>query len=372
MRSDAARALVALGIAAVMSACDNRPPATGPSPVPDPGPRRIVGLEIMGPDRIPPGATVQYTAAVRSSDGSAEPVTNLEWASQNSLVTVTPSGLVTAGGRNGSDILRARLRTTADNLLASREILVLPENTYRVTGTVTENVADRVPLPGARVRTTDAAQVEALTDSNGRYELYGVPPNAEIAVTRDGYQPVFRRLELSGHATENFELALAAARLELTGDYTLAIDAGCSPDFDLPLRDDLRHRQYAATLSQTGPVVDIVLTDPDRFKINSAKRGDRFAAWADAAGATLDLGDNFFQYSGGPYDPLTYPAIVERLPDSSLLVVDGKGVVMGSSLRLAGTFEGFILHYSSTFPSFPTQAFGFCYSKTHRISLTRR
>ncbi len=115
-----------------------------------------------------------------------------------------------------------------------------------------------------------------------------------------------------------------------------------------------------------------MLTDPDRFKINSAKRGDRFAAWADAAGATLDLGDNFFQYYGGPYDPLTYPAIVERLPDSSLLVVDGKGVVMGASSRLAGTFEGFILHYSSTFPSFPTQAFGFCYSKTHRISLTRR
>ena len=116
-----------------------------------------------------------------------------------------------------------------------------------------------------------------------------MPGIADIRVTRDGYQPHVQRFQLAEHATQNFQLALSGMRLDLAGPYTLAIDVACSTSTPVPA--ELRHRSYAASLTQSGPTVEVVLTESSRFRVNSARRGDRFSGRVDAAGATFNLGD---------------------------------------------------------------------------------
>ena len=186
--------------------------------------------------------------------------------------------------------------------------MVLPDGTYRMVGVVTENVQPTTPIVGARVEVTGGTPLAAITDWDGRYRLYGVPGTADIRVTRDGYQPHVQRLQLTEHVTQNFQLALSGMRLDLAGPYTLAIDVTCVPPRH-PCAADLRHRSYAAFLTQSGSTLEVVLTESSRFRVNSAGRGDRFSGRVDAAGATFNLEDFFFQYYfyGPMFLPLSEP-----------------------------------------------------------------
>jgi hypothetical protein len=239
-----------------------------------------------------------------------------------------------------------------------------------MVGRVTENLTPAMPIFGARVEVTGVTPVAATTDSDGRYRLYSVPRTADIRVTSDGYEPHVQSVQLVGHATQNFQLALSGRRLDLAGPYTLAIDAACSTS--TPVAADLRHRIYAASVTQSGSTVEVVLAESTRFRINSARRGDRFTGHVDAEGATFILGDNFYPYYGPSYDPLTYPTIVERLSNGTFLGMDGTARTTGSRRGLYGNLQGFVLQYDSTFPSIPLRLLGSCYSRTHRFTLTPR
>jgi hypothetical protein len=228
-----------------------------------------------------------------------------------------------------------------------------------------------MPIFGARVEVVGGTPVVATTtDPDGRYRLYGVPRIADIRVTRDGYGPYVQSVQLVEHATQNFQLALSGTRLDLAGPYTLAIDAACATSTPVPA--DLRHRIYPASMTQSGSTLEVVLEEPSRFRINAARRGDRFTGRVDAAGATFSLGDNFYPYYGPSYDPLTYPTIVERLSNGTFLGMDGTARTTGSRRGLSGNLQGFLLQYDSTFPSIPLRLLGSCYSTTHRFTLTPR
>jgi hypothetical protein len=289
---------------------------------------------------------------------------------------VDASGLVTAGQATGEGTISVEVTSSGSGgaTHSSKEVLVLPDGTYRMVGQVTENEVPRTPVVGARVEATSGSPVVATTDYDGRYRLYGVPGTADIRVSRDGYQPHVQRVQLAEHVTLNFQLALSGMRLDLAGPYMLTIDVACGST-STPVAADLRRLSYAASLTQNGPTLEVVLTESSRFRVNSARRGDRFSGRADAAGATFNLGDAFFPYYL-PYAPSTYPNVVERLSDGTFLAVDGTVLTTGSAAGLSGLLTGGVSRYSSQFPSVPPGqsgcCLGFCYSATHRFILSRR
>jgi hypothetical protein len=337
------RGLAAAAFAGIVAACDNPQPrpsgVVGPSP-PGPSPQPfVVRLEISGPDSIAPGQSAQFTATSHLSDGTSETPTNVRWSSYARLFRVDASGLATAGDRIGEDSVMAEVGERNGLRRSFKEIAILPEGTFRVVGVVTEQAPPMTPVFGARVEVA-GAMATAVTDYEGRYRLYPVPAAADIRVTRDGYQALVQGVRLHGHATQNFHLALSGMRLDLGGPYTLTIDTTCAT----PLPADLRQRRYPAFLRQSGPTVDVVLTESERFTVNGVGRGDRFSGRVDAAGATFDVGGGFYNYYGR-YDPSTYPNIVERLPDGSILTVDGTAVTRGSAAGLSGDLQGFVTSY---------------------------
>lgn len=358
------------------AACgDGKPPVQPALPNGNPAPR-VVRIELIGPDSIAPGRSAQFTAVARLGDGTTQPA-NVRWVFSNALVSVDDTGRATAGEVLGEGTLRARMSTPSGFMDGTKTILVLADGTYRIGGMVTEEGTLTAPIVGARVELTNDTRIGTLTGSDGHYRLYGVPSQAEIRITRDGYQPHVEWLQIAQHATQNFQLSPSGAPVALAGDYTLTVDVECGTT-STPVRPmELRRRTYAAVLAQTGSTLEVVLTESSRFRVNSAGRGNRFSGHADPVGATFYL-QSFFSYYY-PYDPSTYPDLLERVPDGTFLQIDGTAVTRSSPAGLAGELQGGVALYSSGFPQIaPGMAggsLGFCGTvgaPPHRFTLTRR
>jgi hypothetical protein len=284
---------------------------------------------------------------------------------------VDASGLVTAGQLLGEDTLTAEVMTGSGVRRSTKEILVLPQGTFRMVGVVTEDGPPPTPIVGARVEVAGGTP-NAITDWDGRFRLYGVPAMGTIRVTRDGYQPHVQGVQITDHVTQNFQMALSGRRLDLAGEYGLVIEAACATSTPVPA--DLRHRSYAATLTQSGSTLEVVLTEP-RFRINSAGRGNRFGGRVDAAGATFNLaGFDEQDYYAVPTNPASHASVVESLASGTFLVVTGTALTSGASGSLSGSLQGFFAHYDSRFLTIPllSSSTGTCYSVAHRFTLTRR
>ena len=294
----------------------------------------------------------------------------MRWAPGNGLILrPDASGRVTALGPLGDSTLLALVGNPAvgQEKRATMEITVVPEGTYRVVGDVTEADSSSLAISGARVEVTPGGLVTS-TNAAGRYKLYGVPADAQIRVTAEGYLPHERSLRLTGHATEDVPLTLSGARLTINGPYTLAIDA-VNAATCLPLAS--QHRSYEAVVTQTGPVVAVALTEP-RFTVNQIGRGNGFTGRVVGPVATFTLGfdEESFTFPGVP-DPMSYPDVAERLPDGTFLVVWGTAAVTASAGGLTGHLNGAFSGWARGFPT-NRELLGSCNSQTHRFTLTPR
>ena len=210
--------LVALG-----AACGSEPVTRSPV---GPSAPFIAGLQISGPATIPPGQSAQLTAATRLSDGTVKFSTtaqNLRWRSTNtSVLQVSATGLATAGPNGGDTTVSVEV-VGSPSLRGAREVIVVPDGTYRLVGFVSEAEAPTQGIAGARVEVSGTPLV-ATTDGGGSYRLFGVPPAAEIHVTANGYLPVVQNVQLTTHATRNVQLPLDGPRLNLNGSFRLTVD----------------------------------------------------------------------------------------------------------------------------------------------------
>jgi hypothetical protein len=234
--------------------------ACGDDPLPGEPSGGVVRVEIQGPASIAPGQSAQYSAIGILSDGTTRALPYSTWASSDSsLVQVTSSGIATAQSRTGE----IRLSVTAA-MSASKEVLVLPANTFRLVGSVTDMRG--APILNARVEVIGGPS--ATAGSNGAYRLYGVPPEADVRVTTDGYKTIEQHMQLTSHTSFNFRMALGV--VEVSGNYTLTLEAGsnCS----VPLAVELRRRSYDASVTQNGTRLEVVLTEP-RFVIPDDTNG---------------------------------------------------------------------------------------------------
>ena len=137
----------AAGVIAVtgLLACDSK---TGPTRPPD-----VVTLELSGTLTIAPGATTQLTLTAVKSDGSRSDVTSTaHWSSSFGSSAVSSLGEGRFLGRAiGDTVITGR----DGRWSVSRELIVVPDGTYRLNGRVTQAEAPFWGIGGARVRASD-------------------------------------------------------------------------------------------------------------------------------------------------------------------------------------------------------------------------
>lgn len=355
--------LVIVSASGLFAACGDpgtRTPTTDSLPHP-------AFVTIIGPASIPPGTTAQLAAQVQQSDGTTKTALSptVRWTSSNpSVLTVNANGLATASSLRGDAVVTAEVNASATRRSSLREIVVVPDGTFRVVGLVTDSNVPPTPIPGARVEVVGTTVV-ATTGSNGEYRLYGVPPDAAIEASAAGYQPRSQTVHLTGHTTVNHELTFAGPLGGLTGNYTLAFDVLDTCPGQPNLSQDNRHRTYDAVMTQTGAALEVELTEP-RFRLNGANRGNRFFGRVVPGGAifTIDYYDYYYQTQ--------YSNIAERLSDNTILVPSGTANAFGSGGGLTATLVfGSITRWGSGFPGFNSIYLGGCFGPI-KFSLTPR
>ena len=318
------------------ASCDdpqNGPPS--PSPIPSGPPASqpaLTGLELTGQTTLAPDATSEFTLIAVFSDGARTDVTgSAQWTSNNSrYVTSLGQGRYRAVALGEADV-NVRYLTR----FASREIVVVPDGTFRVTGRIFED--DGVtPVANAHIRVRDAAETGLSTnaDASGFYRLYGVMSNVDFVVTRPGYLETERKhMTIDNHATVNISLPLAGPRANVEGSYTVTFDwSNCTNGF----RDDLRRRVYSAAIKQSGAQIEVRFTEP-AFLHNSANRGDLMTGRVDPNGMHLYADSGYYYYY---YGAAFSPFLVELLPDNHRLAIWGTAFLAQSGNRFSGALEG--------------------------------
>jgi hypothetical protein len=321
-----------LGLVVALAACteSSRPSPTAPRPTGVIS--GIASLTLEGPASIAPGTTARYTVTAVDADGrSADVTAEAAWATSSpEIVSIVSPGMLAAQARGD-----ARVNVHFRNAGSQKDVVVVPDGTYRLTGRVTEAETSAVPV--------DAVQVEAMSDAgerlttstgdDGRYRLYGVAGLVRLRFSKSGYRTGDKELMVGAHETSDIELALERSRAEVAGTYLLTITAAssCQDKFS----DDLRSRRYTATVTQAGPVVEARLTGAS-FAVSPAGRGDNFKGRVNPDGLSFHLASHAYRY----YSYAQYPDIAERVNPSGFIVIDGTARVNGSGSRFSGPLQG--------------------------------
>jgi hypothetical protein len=348
------RERVALGVSfiliGVLVACGSSPTPTQPSPnraPPPPAPSKaltVTDLRMDGPSRLAPGASGQYTATATYSDGSSLDVTSQsKWSStDDAILSVTVTGLATARS-NGAGAVTAAFGT----LSLRHDVLVLPTGLYMLRMMVTEeDMSEHLDNVRVAVVSGPAAGLATTTAWDGTATLLGVPQDAQIGFTKDGYQPVVQSVHLDGNGGSIVaQLIPSAGRLNLAGQYQLTLSGGnCSGDGVFP--EAAKTRTYAASI-QNAPTYGsfglIVNLSGANFALGTCPlcggetRGNFFGGQTEVADGRFTL----VAYAGpADWNDGIYPNVVEKLADGSLLTISGQAIVTPTPNGFAGTLDG--------------------------------
>jgi hypothetical protein len=245
-------------------------------------------------------------------------------------------------------------------------VLAVPAGTYKVSGRITEG---GLALQGValRVMRGTGEGLTATSDLNGQFTFFGLAGDVRIQASKGGYLDAFRDLSVGSTTTDNFELAPARQRKDLTGTYSMTIGAPtCSGSAPFP--DDVRSRTYTATVTQTGRVLNVALSGAD-FIVSSG-RGDHFSGTIDPLdNVAFAIGDSFyyyyFYYNQNVFD------VVERLDDSRSFTVAGVVTATVRGSEIAGTLSGSFIVLRGSRPPF-TALTSTCHSPSHTFVMRPR
>ena len=372
-----ARMLLAAGLLGALAvSCGDAPPddKVGPSPPDPPGPSllTVTAVTIAGPASVQPGSSAQFTAMLQLSDGTERAGTAAQWFSSNQAVLNVDRA--TGAVRTLRDIwgeatlnVEASVAGVSLTGRATREILVQPDGTFRMVGSVTEadSLGQGIRDAILEIRLTEDLSsrfvTRAGTDSSGLYRLYGVPAESYLHVRRPGFVPVTERIQVEGHTTRDFQLRVDGSVGSLEGIYTMTVDATTCAGFSPLVDSQYRLRTYTATIRQSGARLTVGLSDAP---FHPGSNG--FSGIATPSGADLQLRSFFNPYYYPSYPP--QPDVVELLGDGTALEVYGSARLNGTADRLSGTVGAMRRWRTPTFqgPGF----LGGC--SQPRITLTRR
>ena len=248
-------ASVACSLLVAVASCDRKAPTAPTPPATSPSTNRlpIVSLTIAAPSEIAPGASVQLTATAGRADGSAENVNSqVIWTVRAIPGSTSPavgvlqigaSGLAT--GRNRGEVF---VRADLAGATAIARVLVLPEGTFRLSGSVHEG---GVGLANSTVTVTAGVGegLTALTDSYGQYAFFGVSGSVALRAQTDGYLDTIQQLDVTAHRSHSIAMVADRPRSDFNGTYTLTISTqsvcGSFPE-------SARRRTYTASVRQDG------------------------------------------------------------------------------------------------------------------------
>lgn len=332
------RAIVA-AVVLVVAGCGKDSPS-GPGGV---GGRLLRTLAIEGPASIAPGATVQLRVIGRFNDGTEQDMTaRASWTSREpDIVAMTPSGSAT-GGSVGECTIQADFEGNR----ITRVLLVLPPNTWKISGSVTDG---GFAIENARVEVVSGtgAGAAATTTAAGLFALYGVAGELQLRVTADGY--LARTRDVGANGTQHIGtivLQPAFAPVDVSGAWTLTIDAaencGNLPDF-------ARRRSYVATLQQSGTFLQI------RLEGANTAAGTFTGRVAANEQIRFDLLDPYYRMA----------TIAERI-DISQYTVGGEAVGRAAPSSITATLSGDIVVQRQG------QARLACGSLAHQLTFVRR
>jgi hypothetical protein len=346
--------LVGLGVAS----CDSRnkdavQPPTTPTAVAPAIP--VSGLDIVAPPSIAPGESVQLTAIAAKTDNSTETVSGQgNWYSQNPGVLLVSSNGVARGITGGEALIRVSYRGWG----ASAHTFVLPPDTYRLNGTVTDS---GMGIAGVTVAIISGVgeNLTTTTDGRGAYALYGVRDRVRLQARGAGYLNRIEDIDVRGHRTFDFEvIPEQRQRTDLRGRYRLTISRMPCPGTPLP-----ETRSYDAAVTQNGPRLTVGLSGADFLVIGG--RGDAFTGFVDAGNrVTFPIGNPSEFYDYGPYD------LMERVADGRVLVVRGNVTAGLSATGIPGTLSGGIL--LATVDPYVLRVHASCYGTAHGFEMVRR
>jgi hypothetical protein len=349
----------------VAASCGRSPtsPARPVDTPPNPAAVSAVRINIEAPSSIEPDVAVQLRATATRSDGSSEDVTaQAEWSTSDPRVLQVAAGGVATARARGEAVVVVRHSARS----ASTRVVVLRNGTFRLDGLVSD---DGLPLAGARIEVISGTGegLVALSNASGAYALYGVAGGVRLHIKKEGYRNQTRELNVTGHSSLSVEMTLEQDRPRLAGTYTLEIEAGpCANGARLP--DAARIRTYTAIVEQTGPRLNVRLSDAELI-VNDGK-GDRFSGTFEGDSKVKFGLAGEFRYYYYYYEPVHAFGIAERLSASSALLVFGSVTAEAVDSHIDGSLDGFLLIVNDVVPPFIGDAV-FCWSGAHRFTMRR-
>jgi hypothetical protein len=325
-------------------------------------------LTISGPARVAPGTTAQYTATGRMADGTTQDISSkaLWRTSSFSVLTVSTTGLVTTRA-NGETIITA----SSGEATASLSVMVLPNGTYRLAGTVRD--ADQ-PVASATVRVTagQGTGASATTNSLGQYVLYGVAGEVELTVTRSSYTTVTHQVAVDHDDVFDITDFTVVGLPKIAGTYALTIAAGtdCEPYPASMLRPPASElqRTYAATVTQNGTNVTVTLSGAD-FAVQNGVGNQFFGSIGTNGYLNFSL-----RNTGGDYyytvNTVGRPDVVERVSSGHLLAIWGYVYTPATTGGISADLYGGFIEYDPASGGAPTKPVTSCYSYQNRFQLT--
>jgi hypothetical protein len=338
----------------MFAACDKDSPSqTGPT-----SPSVVVSrIEIRGPQTLAPGETATFRALAFFANGTSRDVTSeASWRSTTStVVRMEGPGRFNALVRGDAAISVQMIPVTS-----VLQVVVVPPETYRLSGVVRGSNGAVGGVAGAQVQVLDGPErLETFTSPQGQYVLFGVPGTARIRVTRAGYQTAEQTVHLTQHQAVDFALSLSGPLRDLSGTYTLRITlpAPCGTADPGP---EFRDRAYTATITQSAFTLVVKLTNAEM--VVSSGKGDGFTGIMEPSGdATFNIDDDLYGYS--------FPQVVERHPGGTHIVVGGVASTTRGAEGLVGTLNGSFSFYPGRPGS--SRAFAVCWVKDIRFALLK-
>jgi Carboxypeptidase regulatory-like domain len=313
-------------VAATAVACDHSPSAPTVPNSPPPGAPSVVRLEIDGPRTLAPGARAQFAAIEHLSDETV-------------------------------------LTAATDTRSSTRDLMVLPDGTFRLTGRVTD-AADGAPVSGARIDViaSPPSELSTVTDPGGRYSLYGVVGDIQLRVTKDGYPTRSERVVVTDHQQLDLSLTAPSPFPDVTGTYTLTVSAADECQASLPV--EARSRTYQAALEQRKNLLTIYLNGAVLLT-QWGELGPRpvILAPVERGAINLDLNGCYYYYTCGG-------TVFEQLAPDRYYRVTGTASLAISPTSLEGNLDGAVHILSGADPLHLTPMAS-CGSTRHRIRFSR-
>jgi hypothetical protein len=327
----------------------------------------VTRLTIGGPDSVAPGGQVQLSVRADLTDGSSRDVSGeVEWGGGNDILSVSPTGLVTAGVHRGEGYVTAKYTqlpyVNPGSAWTSRQQFVLPSGTYRLYGSVRD---EGVLLDGVRVEITAGSAAGMAVTANGFFRFYGVEGDTEVRLSKPGYEAESRRFTVTSHHTEEFALRLSTERPRVDGGFTLRVTAASECRASLP--PELHSRTYSAAIAQDGPRLTVTLGRAAFPQDPLLGPGNRFSGKVEPDRIIFFVDSYDDDGSGTGVYP---PSVLEVLAAPLHFSFYGRVVARRTADGYAGALDGAIARLR-VLSVYDYQLDSYCVSSGHEFSLTR-